>query len=94
MIERSRETMMSYSHRTLSIQPPKVYERSLKANFYGLGVILFSMDFSVTYCIYIVIYLIALGLRAISINSFLWSMSDPLHKIRGAAASRTRYVSG
>ncbi len=80
--------MMSYSHR------PKVYERSLKANFYGLGVILFSMDVAVNYCIYFIIYLKALGLRAISRNNFLWSMSDPLHKSPGTGASRTRYVSG
>ncbi len=85
---------MSYSHRTLSIQLPKVYERSLKANFYGLGVILFSMDVALSYCIYFVIYLSALGLRAISRNNFLWSMSDPLDKSQGAGASRTRYVSG
>ncbi|EPS0181232.1 hypothetical protein ACVANZ_003537, partial [Vibrio cholerae] len=49
----------------LSIQRPKAYERSLKTNFYGLGVILFSMDVAVNYCIYFIIYLIALGLRAI-----------------------------
>ncbi len=45
------------------------------------------MDVAVTNCIYFVIYLRAAGLRAISRSNSLWSMSDPLHKSRGAGAS-------
>lgn len=52
------------------------------------------MSISVSYCICFVIPLEALGLRAFAKSNFLWSMSDPLHKSRGAGASRTRFVSG
>lgn len=51
------------------------------------------MKVAVSYCIAIIISLKAAGLRAISRSNFLWSMSDPLHKSRGAGASRTKYVS-